>query len=86
MKNTMFGETTASQEFIKDQSKELVWRELAIKMIKEMPFDKLSKVFTFSDFDPETLDPNDLSIAPRLEEYNDLKKRGLVKLYAIIRP
>jgi hypothetical protein len=86
MKNTMFGETTASIAYLRLYNKEVIWRELAIKMIKEMPFDKLSKVFTFSDFDPESLDPNDLSIAPRLEEYNDLKKRGLVKLYAIIRP
>lgn len=67
-----------TREFLKDSviSEEQIYRDLAHRLIKEMPFEALSKIIQFNKINPN--DPNSENHLLNKELYIKLKNRELI--------
>jgi hypothetical protein len=65
--------------FLDEVGHETICRDIAINMIRDMPFDRLERLFAFSSVNP-TVDKD----AYDMEDYEFLKKQGLIRYTARI--
>jgi hypothetical protein len=79
MKDTMYASVCVSNEFLDDVGNEAICRDIAIKMIRDMPFERLERLFAFSNVNP-AVDKD----AYDMEDYEFLKKQGLIRYTARI--
>jgi hypothetical protein len=74
MRDTMFSSVCVSKEFLNEVGNEEICRDIAVKMIRDMPFDRLERLFSFI-----TVNPDVDKIAHDKKDYQRLKKRGLIR-------